>query len=128
MEEKRPTIIVVDDIVYHLNATFQILNKKYNVIGAVSSEILFHILENITPDLILLDIEMPVIDGYEVCKLLKNTTKTANIPVIFYSSNEDSESRLKGLNLGAVDYIIKPSNANALKERIEFHLKAQVYN
>ena len=120
MEKKK--IIVVDDNIINLNAARTALISKYDVFTVVSGKRLFEILEKVTPDLILLDIEMPGMDGYEVLRLLKNGVDTVRIPVIFLTAVIDPQSELKGLSLGAIDYITKPFSQLLLLKRIEVHL------
>ena len=83
---------------------------------------MFKVLEKIFPDIILLDINMPNVDGYEVIKTLKMDGRYSNIPVIFFTGNHERESVLKGLSLGAVDYLIKPVETKILVECIEKHV------
>ncbi|MDR0878387.1 MAG: response regulator [Treponema sp.] len=122
MPDQRRTIILVDDDTIHLTAGKDILKEKYNVFPISSGERLFEILEKVTPDLILLDIEMPIMNGYEVIKQLKNDTRTADIPVIFLSSHIDPNHELEGLRLGAVDYVFKPFSPLLLMRRIDNHM------
>ena len=122
--KERSTIIYVDDVSTSLITLKRRLSGKYEVYPAESSEVLFKTLKLVTPDIILLDVNMPEVDGYEVIKNLKENKYYANIPVIFFTSNNDRESVLKGLSLGAVDYIIKPFETNNLVECIEKHITA----
>jgi putative two-component system response regulator len=122
MADKRKTIILVDDDKIHLTAGKDILKDTYNVFPVSSGERLFEILKKVTPDLILLDIEMPVMNGYEVIKQLRNNEKTADIPVIFLSAHIDPSHELEGLELGAVDYVVKPFSPLLLMRRIETHI------
>jgi putative two-component system response regulator len=85
---------------------------------------MFFMLERIIPDLILLDVEMPVMDGFEAIKLLKTDTRYADIPVIFLTSKTDDESRKKGLELGAADYIGKPYYPALLLDHIKTVIKS----
>ena len=119
---KRETIIVVDDDITNLTAAKSTLIKKYNVITAPSGEKLFLLLEKVTPELILLDVEMPGMNGYNVMEKLKDKEKTSHIPVIFLTAIIDPESELKGLNLGAVDYITKPFSRELLLKRVDLHI------
>jgi putative two-component system response regulator len=105
-----------------LNAGKTILKDLYNVFPVSSGKKLFEMLEKVSPDLILLDIEMPEMDGLEVIKKLKTNAKTAEVPVIFLSSHIDPSHELEGLGLGAVDYIFKPFSPILLIRRIENHL------
>ncbi|MDR3200461.1 MAG: response regulator [Spirochaetales bacterium] len=122
MNEQRRTIMLVDDDEVHLNAGKNILKDFYNVFPISSGEKLFEILEKVSPDMILLDVEMPEMDGYAVMKKLTSSTKTADIPVMFLSAHIDPNHELKGLGLGAVDYIYKPFSPILLMRRIENHM------
>ena len=112
-------IIYVDDVNYSLVSVKARLHDYYDVFPAESSLKMFEILKNIEPDLILLDINMPGVDGYETIKSLKADDRYAHIPVIFLTGNSDRESVFKGLSLGAADFIIKPISTPKLIEIIE---------
>ena len=86
MDSKRETIIIVDDVITNLTVGVNSLDNVYDIFTAPSGRKLFAVLEKVTPDLILLDIEMPEMDGYEVIQILKASSKTSNIPVIFLTS------------------------------------------
>ena len=122
MDNNRETIILVDDNVTNLTVGMNSLDDVYDVFTAPSGSKLFAILDRVLPDLILLDIEMPEMDGYEVIQILKASSKTANIPVIFLTSKIDPVNEVKGLDLGAVDYITKPFSPQLLRKRVELHL------
>ncbi|MBN1300087.1 MAG: response regulator [Melioribacteraceae bacterium] len=122
-EVKKPKILIVDDMPENLAVLFNLLNNNYEVIAAENGSIALEIIENDKPDIILLDIMMPDIDGYEVCKILKNSPVTEDIPVIFISALSETENVIKGLNLGAVDYITKPFHQEEVVLRIKTHLK-----
>ena len=122
MEKRRKTIMLVDDNVANLTAGKNMLKDTYEVFPIPSGEKLFLLLQKITPDLILLDIEMPGMNGYQVITKLKEDEATAGIPVIFLTSWSDPESELEGLSLGAVDYVFKPFSPPLLIRRIENHL------
>jgi len=113
---------MVDDDVTNLTVATNNLIEKYNFFTAPSGAKLFSIMRKVAPDLILLDIEMPEMDGYEVIKLLKGEEKTASIPIIFLTGKIDPASEVKGLDLGAVDYITKPFSNELLIKRIDMHL------
>ena len=121
-EDRREIIIMIDDDVTSLTIARNNLADKYNFFTAPSSAKLFQILKKVTPDLILLNIEMPDIGGYEVIRLLKSAENTIHIPVIFLATEISPKSEIKGLNLGAVDYIIKPFSREVLVKRIDMHL------
>ena len=122
MEKIRHKIIMVDDNITTLTIAKNALIDAYDVITAPSGKKLFQLLEKFSPDLILLDIEMPEMSGYETIEILKKDKKTADIPVIFLSANIDPESEVKGLSLGAIDYITKPFSQELLLKRLEVHL------
>ncbi|WP_392531506.1 response regulator [Nostoc sp. C117] len=117
-------ILVVDDTNTNLEIVFQILtNAGFEVATEVNGERALKLVESRLPDLILLDVMMPKIDGFETCKKLKENVETSDIPVIFMTANSDTDSKLKGLNIGAVDYITKPFNEEELLARIKTHLQ-----
>jgi len=115
----RRKIIYVDDMNYSLISLKKALSKYYEVYLSDSSDKMYKIMEKITPDLILLDVNMPDVDGYSTIKNLRTDQRYANIPVIFLTCNSDKDSVVKGLSLGAVDYVIKPFNTEKLVESIE---------
>ncbi|MCL2186448.1 MAG: response regulator [Treponema sp.] len=123
-EKERLKIIYVDDTTSSLITLKRRLERRHEVYPAESSKIMFKTLEKIIPDIILLDINMPDADGYETIEYLKADERYAHIPVIFFTSNSDRESVIKGLTLGAVDYIIKPFETSSLFECIEKHVTA----
>lgn len=116
------TIAIVDDDMTNLTVAENVLAKKYNVITIPSGEKLFRLLDMLTPDLILLDINMPEMDGYEVIRKLKDSEETKDITVIFLTATIDPASEVEGLDLGANDYITKPFSPELLMKRIEMHL------
>jgi len=118
----RKKIIYVDDVNYSLVSVKSRIGEFFQVFPAESAAKLFELLENFTPDLILLDVNMPDIDGYETIKSLKTDERYAQIPVIFLTGNSDRESVVKGLSLGAADYVVKPFNVSKLIITIEYHL------
>jgi len=115
-------IILVDDNPANLQVGKNVLSKKYTVATALSAKKLFFLLENNNPSLILLDINMPEMNGYETIKILKANEKTMGIPVIFLTGASAPDNELEGLSLGAIDYITKPFNPPLLLKRIEVHL------
>lgn len=125
MENSTKRIFLVDDNVTNLTIGKNVLSEHYNVITMPSGEKLLIMLEKTLPDLILLDIEMPNMNGYEAIKIIKKNKNTAHIPVIFLTAKIDTLSELEGLSLGAVDYIGKPFSPLLLLKRIELHLLVQ---
>ena len=122
-KRRSETIIVVDDDIINLVVAKNNIAKKYHLFTAPSGQKLFKLLEKVLPDLILLDVEMPEMNGYEVLKKLKGEERTAGIPVIFLTAKMDSESEAKGRKMGAADYITKPFSGEQLLNRIEIQLE-----
>lgn len=122
----KKTILVIDDTAFNLTLMSGVLKKWYTVKEAASgAEALQQLQTDPLPDLILLDIMMPLMDGYEVCHRLKADPATAAIPVIFLTANVSSEDEEKGFELGAVDYITKPIKQKVVLARIKTHIALQ---
>lgn len=122
-QEQSPLILIVDDIPKNLQVLSSILNTEgYQIAFASGGNQALSVVENTLPDLILLDIMMPDMDGFEVCERLKSNPTTASIPVIFLSGKVETEDIVKGFRLGAVDYVTKPFNAIELLSRVKNHL------
>jgi two-component system NtrC family sensor kinase len=118
------TILVVDDTPTNIQVLFDLLDASgYRVAIAKSGEIALKRLETSTPDLILLDVMMPGIDGFETCRRIKATESTQDIPVIFMTALSDTVDKVRGLQLGAVDYITKPIQHEEVLARIKVHLQ-----
>ena len=129
MEFKKPTILVVDDMTTALLLLHDLLKDTYEVKIAKSGTKALEILESPNDiDLILLDIEMPDINGYDVCKRIKNNETIKNIPIIFITGRTSQEDEEYGLNLGAIDYITKPFNKAIVKLRIKNYLDLKMKN
>jgi putative two-component system response regulator len=122
MRNGRHIIFLVDDNMTNLTTGKTILKDRYDIFSIPSGAKLFEVLEKVRPDLILLDIEMPEMDGYQALQKLKGEKKTCDIPVVFLTALSDPGSELEGLNLGAIDYISKPFSPPLLLKRIENHL------
>jgi putative two-component system response regulator len=122
MGNEKKLVILVDDNPANLRIGKNVLAEKYAVATAPSAEKLFSLLQNNSPDLILLDIDMPEMNGYEAINILKAKNETKDIPVIFLTAKTESDDELTGLSLGAIDYIIKPFQPPLLLKRIEVHL------
>lgn len=123
MEEHRYTLLIVDDTETNIRLLEKMLEESYRIRSALSGEEALRNIETIRPDLVLLDVMMPDMDGYEVCRRLKERPETRQIPVIFVTSVDDTEGETKGLDLGAVDYITKPFNLSIARARIQTHLE-----
>ena len=104
-----------------------ILGNDYDILVSTSGEEALVLAASESIDLILLDVEMPGMDGYEVCRKLKKNPYTKNIPVIFVSAANDVQHETKGLEIGAIDYIVKPSNPAIIKARVKNHLELKKY-
>ena len=127
VENNKATILVVDDIPVNIDILREILKHKYKIKIATNGPKAIQIASSETPpDLILLDIMMPEMDGYQVCKLLKEDYKTSKIPIIFVSSKNDTDDEILGFKIGAVDYIAKPVSPAIVLSRINTHLS--LYN
>ena len=118
----RSKIILVDDIMANLDQGRMMLKTFYEVYPAPSAAKLFEILESVIPDLILLDIDMPVMNGYEAIRKLKADQRFTDIPVIFLTALSDVSNEREGFDLGAADYISKPFSLPLLLRRIENQL------
>jgi putative two-component system response regulator len=116
------TIFMVDDHVSNLARAEELLEEHYLVITLSSAEAMFAVLEKVVPDLILLDIDMPEMNGLEAIKLLKANSKFSEIPIIFLTGLTDSDTEAYGIELGAVDFITKPFSEPVLLNRIKTHL------
>ncbi|MCP4346174.1 MAG: response regulator [Desulfobacterales bacterium] len=121
----RERILIVDDVPVELRVLVDSLTPDYEVSVATSGPeaIELAVSDENRPDLILLDIVMPVMDGYEVCRRLKAHTRTQNIPVIFITSMSNEEDETKGLEMDVADYIRKPFSLSIVKARIKNHLE-----
>lgn len=116
-------VLIVDDIPTNIKILGEALRTDYEISVAISGEKALEIsMSDNQPDLILLDIVMPHMDGYEVCRRLKENAQTMNIPIIFITAKDDVSDETKGLELGAVDYITKPFNLPIIRARLRTHL------
>lgn len=121
------TILVVDDTPTNLEVLFDFLNAAgFKVLFAEDGESALATLNYVNPDLILLDILMPGIDGYETCRRLKADPATASIPVIFLTALTETTDKIKGFALGAVDFITKPLQYEEVIARVKTHLRLQI--
>ncbi|WP_324170570.1 HD-GYP domain-containing protein [Sulfurimonas sp.] len=117
-------ILIVDDVSENIKVAINILqSKEYRFSFALTGEQALEVLKTKKFDLILLDIMMPGIDGFEVCKILKKTRNLRDVPIIFLTAKVDIESIEKGFTLGAVDYVTKPFHSIELKSRVKNHLE-----
>jgi signal transduction histidine kinase/DNA-binding response OmpR family regulator len=119
----KKTILIVDDMPVNIQVLAESLKDEYAIKVATSGDEALRIAFGDTPpDLVLLDVMMPDMDGYAICSRLKDSPRTADMPVIFITAKDQAEDELKGLSLGAVDYIAKPFKLRLVKARIKTHL------
>jgi putative two-component system response regulator len=122
-KSQKPTILVVDDTPDNLDLMGDLLMDDYRVKVANSGKKALEIVQSASPpDLVLLDIMMPEMDGYEVCRILKSSEETKNIPVIFLTAKTNTIDEQKGFEIGAVDYITKPISPAIVMARVKTHL------
>jgi putative two-component system response regulator len=123
MMSEKPKILIVDDEKFYLDVLMDLLEDQYKIVVAKDGEqALRRAASQPHPDLILLDILMPDLDGYEVCRRLKRNPLTKEIPVIFLTIKSEVEDELKGFELGAVDYISKPMSPPIVQARVHTHI------
>lgn len=125
--DERRAILIVDDMTSNIQVLANALQDDYRIKVATTGERALEVAESSSPpDLILLDIMMPGLDGYQVCKQLKSDAKTSGIPIIFVTALSEVADEEKGLNLGAVDYITKPFHLPIVKARVRNHLSLKL--
>ncbi len=123
IHSSRGTIVIIDDVLQNLHILSDILPEHgYEVRPFPSGQLALQAIDHDRPDLILLDVMMPNMDGFEVCQALKSSSDLADIPVVFLSASGDTFDKVKGFQLGAVDYITKPFQIDEVLVRINTHL------
>lgn len=120
---KTPLILVVDDVETNIDILVDIIDNIYEVGVAINGESALESVAEFPPDLILLDIMMPEMDGYEVCRRIKSSEDTQDIPIIFITAKNQRGDETKGFELGAADYITKPFAPSVVLARVETHIK-----
>lgn len=121
---KRPKILIVDDVPANIKMLREVLKSNYDISFATNGREAIDLLKSgDVPDLILLDIMMPEMDGYEVCRTIKSEPLTAKIPVIFITSKDDEADEIKGFEAGAVDYVTKPFSIPVVNARVQTHVE-----
>jgi CheY-like chemotaxis protein len=123
IDNPRPTILIVDYVIDNIKTLMEAFKSDYTCVFAKSGKTALEIAVGKKPDLILLDIDMPEMDGYEVCRRLKKNESTCNIPIIFVTGMNSVEDETKGLELGALDYITKPFSIPIVRARVKNHLE-----
>jgi len=126
--DNRPRILIVDDERFNLTTLNTLLNPDYRIMVATSGEVALKATIAGMPDLILLDINMPEMDGYEVCRRLKADNLTRDIPIIFITALTEPSDETKGLELGAEDYITKPFNLDVVRARVRTQIRLKQQN
>jgi putative two-component system response regulator len=120
-------IIAVDDVQLNLDILEAILDTEYDVTSVTSGKEALEIMDEDQPDLVLLDLSMPEMDGFEVLRRMRGNPITERIPVVIVTAEQDDYSEEKGLNLGAVDYIRKPYNSDIIRIKIRNHIELKTY-
>ena len=127
MNAKQSKILIIDDNIINIELLRGLLEEDYYIISASSGEKGLEQAIQEMPDLILLDVSMPGMDGYMVCEELKVNVYTRNIPVVFVTAMDDMEDEAHGLELGAIDYITKPFSPQIIRARVRNHLELKLY-
>lgn len=123
---KLPTVLVVDDEPFNLSLMDEILNKNYTILKAGNGQEALKMATANPPDLILVDVMMPNMDGFEVCRQLKSNTTTMHVPVIFITAKNEIKDEELGFSVGASDFIHKPISAPIVSARVRTHLKVKM--
>ncbi len=127
MEEKKQTVLIVDDEPMNIEIINEALGAEHEILFATNGQEALSIASNELPDLILLDVILPDLDGYQVCTRLKADPKTRDIPVIFVTAMDHEEEETKGLDVGAIDYLAKPIRSPIVRARVRNHLELKRY-
>jgi len=122
---KKNCILVVDDEPVNIRIISSALEDEYDIYTALNGHDAIGHLKKHKPDLILLDVMMPDVNGFDVCKIIKSDDSCVDIPVIFLTSMNTNEDARKGLDAGGIDYLTKPVNLNLLKLRVRNHLESK---
>ena len=124
---KRQTVMIVDDTPANIEILSESLGDEYELFFATSGADALELIRADKPDLILLDIMMPGMDGYQLCSILKGDPSTRDIPIIFVTAMIGEEEEIKGLELGAIDYLTKPISPHIVRARVKNHLELKRY-
>jgi len=128
MTAKKHKVLIVDDMPANIQPLMEILKSDYAIVAATSGTKAIELAQRQPkPDIILLDVMMDDMDGYQVCKALKDSVDTCDIPIIFITALTEEHDEEKGLSLGAVDYIFKPINPSIVKSRVKNHIELKLY-
>jgi len=118
----KPKILVVDDQPINIRVIHGLFKGRFDIIMAMNGEQALSQAEQHRPDLIILDVMMPDMDGYEVCRRLKASPNTSAIPVVFVTAHNDAADEIQGIALGAIDFISKPINAVLVEARVKTYI------
>ena len=127
MDARRQVVLIVDDTPANIEILNEALGNEYEILFATNGQDALNIAFDQNPDLILLDVMMPEMDGYAVCTRLKQESRTSSIPVIFVTALDQEGDETKGLGVGAIDYIIKPIRPAIVQARVHNHLELKRY-
>ena len=127
VQEMQSTVLIVDDVETNIDIMVETLGDEYDLSVAIDGAAALELALEAPPDLILLDIMMPGMDGYETCRQLKANEKTKDIPVIFLTAMTEKQDEARGLELGAVDYITKPFSPELVKARVRNQLELKLH-
>jgi len=127
-QSKKPVLLIIDDNQLNVETLTDFLEMNYHIHSALTGPDALAMARETHPDLILLDIMMPFMDGFEICRKLKSSSLTANIPVIFITGKDDEADIAQGFKLGAVDYITKPFHIPEIQMRVKHHLNFRTTN
>ena len=119
---RKPRLLLVDDQPINIQALYALFADDYQVFMATSGPQALSLCRDQQPDLLLLDVQMPGMDGYEVCRRLKADPELRDLPVVFVTAHSDAQAETHGLELGAVDFISKPFNPTVVRARVKTHL------
>ena len=120
------TILIVDDTKFNIKILVETLSDDYELSVAMDGKSALEFMEKVVPDILLLDIMMPIMDGFEVCSKMKEDKRLKDIPVIFLSAMTDINSKSKAFEIGAIDYITKPFEVQEVKARVKTHLSLKL--
>lgn len=120
---EKAIILIIDDDYINIETLNKLLEETYEILFATNGLNALELIKKLTPDLILLDIVLPEMNGFEICNRLKSNAKTMNIPVLFITGLNDTQAEIQGLKAGGIDYITKPFNPEAVKIRIRNHIE-----
>ena len=122
-EDRRPAVLIVDDVPANIRILAEALRNEHDIHVATRGGDVLDLARRLVPDIILLDVVMPDMDGYAVCRRLKDDPATRDIPVIFVTARHAPEDETLGLSIGAVDYIVKPVSPSVVRARVKNHLE-----